>query len=71
MSINDFSESGTKSSWKIADTGHTASQAPQSMQVSGSMKNWSPPSWIASTGQVSTQSPAFSLMQGDVITNAK
>src|SRR5690606_33036764 len=38
------------------------------MQRSGSIKNWSSPSRMQSTGHTSTHSPAFSPMHGAVIT---
>jgi hypothetical protein len=61
---------GTSSSWKMALTGQTGSQAAQSMQVSELMKYWrsSLVVWMQSTGQTSTQVASFASMQGSVMT---
>src|SRR5918995_3252146 len=62
--------SGTASSAKIAVTGHSGSQAPQSMHSSGSMKYIASSSvaWMQSTGQTSTQLASLTPMQGSVMT---
>src|SRR5919106_3080390 len=62
--------SGTASSAKIAVTGHSGSQAPQSMHSSGSMKyiESSSVAWMQSTGQTSTHEASFTPMHGSVIT---
>ena len=46
---------GKSSSKKMASTGQTSAQTPQSMHSSGLMKYWSASSveWIQSTGQTS------------------
>src|SRR5699024_200486 len=65
------SSSGDKSySSSIASTGHTALHAPQSMQTSGSIYNWSGPSSMQSTGQTLTHSPDCSFLHGSNITKA-
>ena len=59
----------------MAVTGQAGSQAPQSMQTSGSMKSCfasSNPSsslvgWMQSTGQTSTQAVSLVPMQGSAI----
>jgi hypothetical protein len=68
--------SGRSSSGKIACTGHSSTQRPQSMQVSGSMKSCFAPSnvpsplagWMQSTGQTSTQEVSLVPMQGSAMT---
>jgi hypothetical protein len=60
----------------MAVTGHTGTQAPQSMHSTGWMYNivsdWNAASsfrgWIQSTGQTSTQAVSFVLIQGSAIT---
>src|SRR5690242_250458 len=71
-----FHFSGRSSAAKIADTGHTGTQAPQSIHSTGSIKSNSsvayPSSsffgWMQSTGQASTQAVSLVLMQGSAIT---
>ena len=41
----------------MASTGQESMQAPQSVQVSASITNWSSPWLMASTGQVDSQAP--------------
>src|SRR6185295_15067864 len=58
-SVNDAHFSGRSSSAKMADTGHTGTQAPQSMHSTGSMYSISSSAcagesflgWMQSTGQ--------------------
>src|SRR5436305_10316508 len=77
-SVKAFHFSGRSSSAKIAETGHTGTQAPQSMHSTGSIKSWSTPSncgasflgWMQSTGQASTHAESFVPMQGSAITYA-
>src|SRR6476659_8624927 len=59
--------SGTASSGKIASTGHSGSQAPQSMHSSGSITSIRSDSWMQSTGQTSTHERSFTSMQGSVM----
>src|SRR3954468_271799 len=59
--------SGSASSGKIASTGHSGSQAPQSMHSSGSMTRMRPASWMQSTGQTSTQERSLMSMQGSAM----
>src|SRR5687768_9323251 len=67
---------GTSSSAKIARTGHSSTQSPQSMQTSGSTYSIGAVSkpgssfvgWMQSTGQTATQAVSFTPMQGWVIT---
>src|SRR4029077_17530148 len=59
--------SGRASSGKIASTGHSGSQAPQSMHSSGSMTSIRPNSWMQSTGQTSTQDLSLMSMQGSAM----
>src|SRR3981081_1259776 len=59
--------SGSASSGKIASTGHSGSQAPQSMHSSGSMTRMRPASWMQSTGQTSTQDLSLMSMQGSAM----
>src|SRR3954451_13184615 len=56
--------SGRASSGKIASTGHSGSQAPQSMHSSGSITSCRPASWMQSTGQTSTHDLSLMSMQG-------
>jgi hypothetical protein len=42
---------------EIAETGQTASQAPQSMQVSGSITYWLSPAEMAPVGHSLSQAP--------------
>ena len=58
---------GSASSGKIASTGHSGSQAPQSMHSSGSMMRMRPNSWMQSTGQTSTQERSLMSMQGSAM----
>src|SRR6476661_1787658 len=59
--------SGRASSGKIASTGHSGSQAPQSMHSSGSMTRIRPASWMQSTGQTSTQERSLMSIQGSAM----
>src|SRR5262245_48171605 len=59
---------GTSSSGKMAVTGHSGSQAPQSMHSSGWMYSWSSPSYMQSTGQTSTHALSLTPMHASVIT---
>jgi len=61
---------GRSSSKKIASTGQTSAQTPQSMHSSGSMKYRSAASsvWMQSTGQTSTHDPSLTPMQGCAMT---
>ena len=59
--------SGSASSGKIASTGHSGSQAPQSMHSSGSMMSLRSNSWMQSTGQTSTQERSLMSMQGSAM----
>src|SRR3954467_2719443 len=62
----------------MADTGHTGTQAPQSMHSTGSMNNWSTASnlsesffgWMQSTGHASTHAWSLVPIQGSAITYA-
>jgi hypothetical protein len=58
---------GSASSGKIASTGHSGSQAAQSMHSSGSMMRMRPNSWMQSTGQTSTQERSLMSMQGSAM----
>jgi hypothetical protein len=70
--------SGKSSKAKIAVTGHTGTQAPQSMHSTGLMYNWGSDSnagsslrgWMQSTGQTSTHAVSFVPIQGSAITYA-
>src|SRR3954465_1419034 len=64
MRTNGCHLSGSASSGKIASTGHSGSQAPQSMHSSGSMTRILPASWMQSTGQTSTQDLSLMSMHG-------
>src|SRR5438034_2786000 len=59
--------SGSASSGKIASTGHSGSQAPQSMHSSGSITRILPNSWMQSTGQTSTHERSLMSMQGSAM----
>src|SRR5215831_5965958 len=73
--------SGRSSTAKIAETGQTGTQAPQSMHSTGSMKSWSTCSnpgrpswycvsffgWMQSTGQASTQAVSLVSIQGSAM----
>src|SRR6185437_14953051 len=59
--------SGSASSGKIASTGHSGSQAPQSMHSSGSMTRIRSASWMQSTGQTSTHDLSLMSMQGSAM----
>src|SRR5262249_51856497 len=58
---------GRASSGKIASTGHSGSQAPQSMHSSGSITRMRSNSWMQSTGQTSTQDRSLMSMQGSAM----
>jgi hypothetical protein len=70
--------SGKSSKAKIAVTGQTGTQAPQSMHSDGLMYNWGSDSnlgssfrgWMQSTGQTSTQAVSLVPIQGSAITYA-
>src|ERR1044071_4457240 len=57
--------SGSAASGKISSTGHSGSQAPQSMHSSGSMTRILSASWMQSTGQTSTQERSLMSIQID------
>src|SRR5918911_4193914 len=59
--------SGSASSGKIASTGHSGSQAPQSMHSSGSITRIRSASWMQSTGHTSTQERSLMSMQGSAM----
>src|SRR5258706_2791836 len=69
---------GRSSSAKIADTGHTGTDAPQSMHSTGSMysivsgSNFSESflGWMQSTGHASMHAASLVPMQGSAITYA-
>src|SRR5215475_6276005 len=65
--MNAFHLSGSASSGKIASTGHSGSQAPQSMHSSGSMTRIRSAVWMQSTGQTSTQERSLMSMQGSAM----
>src|SRR5512132_2550069 len=65
--MNGSHFSGNASSGKIASTGHSGSQAPQSMHSSGSITSMRPASWMQSTGQTSTQDLSRMSMQGSAM----
>src|SRR5512135_2654962 len=67
MRTNGCHFSGSASSGKIASTGHSGSQAPQSMHSSGSMTRIRSNSWMQSTGQTSTQERSLMSMQGSAM----
>src|SRR5215211_5629600 len=56
MATHPWYSSGTSASRKIASTGHSGTQASQSMHESGLIKRRSGSSWNASTGQTAAQS---------------
>src|SRR5262245_8411654 len=60
--------SGNASSGKIASTGHSGSQAPQSMHSSRSITRIRSASWIQSTGQTSTHERSLMSMHGSAMT---
>src|ERR1700722_5172112 len=70
--------SGRSSKAKIAVTGQTGTQAPQSMHSTGLMYSWGSDSnlgssfrgWMQSTGQTSTHAVSFVPIQGSAITYA-
>src|SRR3954464_10328124 len=64
MRTNGSHLSGSASSGKIASTGHSGSQAPQSMHSSGSMTRMRSASWMQPTGQTSTHERSLMSMQG-------
>src|SRR3954452_13655634 len=64
MRTNGSHFSGSASSGKIASTGHSGSQAPQSMHSSGSITRMRPASWMQSTGQTSTHERSLMSMHG-------
>src|SRR5580658_1464151 len=75
FAVNSVHFSGRSSSAKIAETGHTGTQAPQSMHSTGSIYNISSVGnlslsffgWMQSTGQASTHAVSLVLMQGSAI----
>src|SRR5204862_4568157 len=67
MRTNGAHLSGSASSGKIASTGHSGSQAPQSMHSSGSMTRIRFASWMQSTGQTSTHDLSLMSMQGSAM----
>src|SRR5690349_24132856 len=67
MRTNGSHLSGSASSGKIASTGHSGSQAPQSMHSSGSITRIRSASWMQSTGQTSTQERSLMSMQGSAM----
>src|ERR1700676_3931804 len=77
-SVKLFHFSGRSSSAKIADTGQTGTQAPQSMHSTGSMYNISSSAyagesffgWMQSTGQASTHAVSSVARHGSAITYA-
>src|SRR5437764_11209183 len=67
MRTNGSHFSGSASSGKIASTGHSGSQAPQSMHSSGSITRIRSASWMQSTGQTSTHDLSLMSMQGSAM----
>src|SRR5215813_6934033 len=67
MRTNGSHFAGSASSGKIASTGHSGSQAPQSMHSSGSITRMRSNSWMQSTGQTSTQDRSLMSMQGSAM----
>src|SRR5437773_8069149 len=65
--MNGSHLSGRASSGKIASTGHSGSQAPQSMHSSGSITRMRSNSWMQSTGQTSTHERSLMSMQGSAM----
>src|SRR6266550_4826317 len=68
MRTNGSHFSGSASSGKIASTGHSGSQAPQSMHSSGSITSMRAASWMQSTGQTSMHDLSLMSMHGSAIT---
>src|SRR5580704_18263906 len=76
IAVKLFHFSGRSSNAKIAVTGHTGTQAPQSMHSTGLMYSivsvwWVGSSlrgWMQSTGHTSTHAVSLVLMQGSAIT---
>src|ERR1700686_375961 len=76
IAVNFCHFSGRSSRAKIAVTGHTGTQAPQSMHSTGLMYSivsfWEGGSslrgWMQSTGHTSTHAESLVLMQGSAIT---
>src|SRR3954462_5360184 len=64
MRTNGSHLSGSAASGKIASTGHSGSQAPQSMHSSGSITRMRFASWMQSTGHTSTHDLTLMSMQG-------
>src|SRR4051794_41316378 len=64
MRTNGSHFSGSASSGKIASTGHSGSQAPQSMHSSGSMTSRRSASWMQSTGHTSTHDLSLMSIHG-------
>src|SRR6476660_1454613 len=67
MRTNGSHLSGSASSGKIASTGHSGSQAPQSMHSSGSITSMRSASWMQSTGHTSTHERSLMSMQGSAM----
>src|SRR5215468_13749 len=65
--MNAFHFSGNASSGKIASTGHSGSQAPQSMHSSGSITRIRSAWWMQSTGQTSTHERSLMSIQGSAM----
>src|SRR5438105_14785205 len=65
--MNGAHLSGSASSGKIASTGHSGSQAPQSMHSSRAITRMRSASWMQSTGQTSTQDLSLMSMQGSAM----
>src|SRR5439155_18003205 len=68
MRTNGSHFSGSASSGKIASTGHSGSQAPQSMHSSGSITSIRAASWMQSTGQTSMHDLSLMSMHGSAMT---
>src|SRR5438128_4336565 len=68
MRTNGSHFPGRPSSGKIASTGHSGSQAPQSMHSSGSITRIRAASWMQSTGQTSMHDLSLISMQGSAMT---
>src|SRR6185312_11304214 len=70
--------SGRSSKAKIAETGHTGTQAPQSIHSTGSIYSCVTGAksssflrgWMQSTGHASTHAVSFTLIQGSAMTYA-
>src|SRR6476619_6371922 len=67
MRTNGSHFSGSASSGKIASTGHSGSQAPQSIHSSGSITRMRSAWWMQSTGQTSTHDRSLMSMQGSAM----